>query len=349
MPNGLLQLLVLMATDIFVCCATIAATVAAYWEMGADLRPCCYFRLWPLPLIYVAIAAGYGLYRGTWPETKPPWNPVIFLKAQFKAVLLTFLTLFCYLMFTRGNIRYSRVILAVSSFLLIWLLPAGRSIAGRMLHLPAAQLDFNKKLPLHNGLLLPIPRIFKAVAEKIIAAVFLLLLSPLFIVLTILVKLTSRGPAFYVSERIGRNGRKFKILKYRTMVHQSDRKLEQILSESPTIRASRRWAVFSARPAWTNCRNYGTCFAATWRSSARAPSSRRRFPNTEVLMKKSFPSSPASQAYGRFQAATNCPTTNAYASISTTSATGPSGSTTIFFSKRPTKSSPRMGNRLLGF
>ena len=162
MPNGLLQLLVLMATDIFVCCATIAGTVAAYWEMGADLRPCCYFRLWPLPLIYVAIAAGYGLYRGTWPETKPPWNPVIFLKAQFKAVLLTFLTLFCYLMFTRGNIRYSRVILAVSWFLLIWLLPAGRSIAGRMLHLPAAQLDFNKKLPLHNGLLLPIPRIFKA-------------------------------------------------------------------------------------------------------------------------------------------------------------------------------------------
>ena len=235
MPNGLLQLLVLMATDIFVCCATIAATVAAYWEMGADLRPCCYFRLWPLPLIYVAIAAGYGLYRGTWPETKPPWNPVIFLKAQFKAVLLTFLTLFCYLMFTRGNIRYSRVILAVSWFLLIWLLPAGRSIAGRMLHLPAAQLDFNKKLPLHNGLLLPIPRIFKAVAEKIIAAVFLLLLSPLFVVLTILVKLTSRGPAFYVSERIGRNGRKFKILKYRTMVHQSDRKLEQILSESPKL------------------------------------------------------------------------------------------------------------------
>ena len=57
----------------------------------------------------------------------------------------------------------------------------------------------------------------------------------MFIVLTILVKLTSRGPAFYVSERIGRNGRKFKILKYRTMVHQSDRKLEQILSESPKL------------------------------------------------------------------------------------------------------------------
>ena len=144
MPNGLLQLLVLMATDIFVCCATIAATVAAYWGMGADLHPCCYLRLWPLPIIYVIIAACHGLYRGTWPQTQPPWNPVITLKAQFKAVLLTFLTLFCYLVFTRFNLRYSRVILAVSWFLLIWLLPAGRSVARQMLHLPAVQLDFRQ-------------------------------------------------------------------------------------------------------------------------------------------------------------------------------------------------------------
>ena len=235
MPNGLLQLLVLMATDIFVCCATIAATVAAYWGSGADLHPSCYLRLWPLPLIYVIIAACHGLYRGTWPQTQPPWNPVITLKAQFKAVLLTFLTLFCYLVFTRFNLRYSRVILAVSWFLLIWLLPAGRSVARRMLHLPAVQLDFNAKLPQHNGLLLPIPRIFKAVIEKIIAALFLLLLSPLFIILTILVKLTSHGPAFYVSERIGLKGRKFKILKYRTMRLQSDEQLEQLLSESPKL------------------------------------------------------------------------------------------------------------------
>ena len=235
MPNGLLQLLVLMATDIFVCCATIAATVATYWGSGADLHPSCYLRLWPLPIIYVIIAACHGLYRGTWPQTQPPWNPVITLKAQFKSVLLTFLTLFCYLVFTRFNLLYSRVILAVSWFLLIWLLPAGRSVARRMLHLPAAQLDFNAKLPLHNGLLLPIPRLFKAVIEKIIAALFLLLLSPLFVILTILVKLTSHGPAFYVSERIGLKGRKFKILKYRTMRLQSDEQLEQILSESPKL------------------------------------------------------------------------------------------------------------------
>ena len=57
MPNGLLKLLILMAMEDVVCTATIAATVVAYWQTGADLRPCCYFRLWPLPLIYIVIAA----------------------------------------------------------------------------------------------------------------------------------------------------------------------------------------------------------------------------------------------------------------------------------------------------
>lgn len=235
MPNGLLQLLILVATDFFVCVATITATVVAYWRMGANLNPCCYLQLLPLPFIYVAIAAGYGLYRGTWPQTLPPWDPVITLKAQFKAVLLTFLLLFCYLVFTRFNLRYSRVILAVSWLLLNWLLPAARVAVKRIFRMPSKPLDFNAEPSKRHGLLLPIPRIFKAVIEKIIAILALLLFSPLFVILTILVKLTSRGPAFYVSERIGRNGKKFKILKYRTMRLQSDEQLEQILSESPKL------------------------------------------------------------------------------------------------------------------
>ena len=214
---------------------TIALTVVAYRHAGAYLNPYCYLQLWPFPFIYVAIAACCGLYRGTWPQTRPPWNPVLFLKAQFKAVMFTFLLLSCYLVFTRANLRYSRFILAFSWLLLIWLLPAVQFAVKKISHLPAAQLDFNAKLPQHNGLLLPIPRLFKAVIEKIIAALFLLLLSPLFIILTILVKLTSHGPAFYVSERIGLKGRKFKILKYRTMRLQSDEQLEQLLSESPKL------------------------------------------------------------------------------------------------------------------
>ena len=259
----------------------MALTVIAYRRAGASFNPYCYLRLWPLPLIYVAIAACCGLYRGTWPQTRPPWNPVLFLKAQFKAVLFTFLILSCYLVFTRVNLRYSRFILAFSWLLLIWLLPAARFAVRKIFHLPATQLDFNAKLPVHDGLLLPIPRIVKAIIEKLIAVLLLLLLSPLGLVLSFLVKLTSRGPVFYISERIGLRGKRFKVLKYRTMRYQAVslsltppvlRRNGTANSSWTTTRASRRSVASSARPAWTNSPSFGTSSWETWTSSAHVQS-----------------------------------------------------------------------------
>ncbi len=63
---------------------------------------------------------------------------------------------------------------------------------------------------------------FKTVLLKrtfdLLAAVFLLLLlSPLFLVLTLAVKLTSKGPVFFVQKRVGKNGRKFRFFKFRSM------------------------------------------------------------------------------------------------------------------------------------
>lgn len=46
----------------------------------------------------------------------------------------------------------------------------------------------------------------------------LIVLLPLFIVLAILVKFTTPGPIFFTQERIGKNGRPFQIIKFRTMV-----------------------------------------------------------------------------------------------------------------------------------
>ena len=45
----------------------------------------------------------------------------------------------------------------------------------------------------------------------------LLVLSPLLAVLALVVKLSSRGPVLFVQERIGRNGKPFRMLKFRTM------------------------------------------------------------------------------------------------------------------------------------
>lgn len=58
--------------------------------------------------------------------------------------------------------------------------------------------------------------------DKFVALLMLLLLSPLYLVLSILVRHSSRGPIFYQQERIGRHGKPFMIYKFRTMYAKSE-------------------------------------------------------------------------------------------------------------------------------
>jgi exopolysaccharide biosynthesis polyprenyl glycosylphosphotransferase len=56
----------------------------------------------------------------------------------------------------------------------------------------------------------------------------LALLAPLFLLLAICVKLDSRGPVFFRQPRIGRRGRTFAMLKFRSMVHDAERRKGQL-------------------------------------------------------------------------------------------------------------------------
>jgi Undecaprenyl-phosphate galactose phosphotransferase WbaP len=58
-----------------------------------------------------------------------------------------------------------------------------------------------------------------------------------FLILTILIKLDSPGPVFYRHMRIGRFGRKFAVYKFRTMVQNADRVLQDYLDKSPELKA----------------------------------------------------------------------------------------------------------------
>jgi len=60
-------------------------------------------------------------------------------------------------------------------------------------------------------------RITKRIADMLLAAILLLILSPLMLIIAVLVKLTSKGPVFYWHERIGRDEKKFKFFKFRSM------------------------------------------------------------------------------------------------------------------------------------
>src|ERR1700746_1624535 len=60
---------------------------------------------------------------------------------------------------------------------------------------------------------------FKVAADFVLASLLTIPALPLVLLAALLVKLTSRGPAFYTQTRVGRQGRLFLILKLRTMIH----------------------------------------------------------------------------------------------------------------------------------
>lgn len=76
----------------------------------------------------------------------------------------------------------------------------------------------------------PIFSFFKRFFDILLSFLAIVILSPLLIVLAILVKTTSKGPVFYKHKRIGRKGKPFYMLKFRTMKN-DNRPIEQQLSK----------------------------------------------------------------------------------------------------------------------
>ena len=60
-------------------------------------------------------------------------------------------------------------------------------------------------------------QILKRSFDLVVAIVVLLVISPVFLLLALLIKLTSRGPVFYLQERIGLDGNSFRVIKFRSM------------------------------------------------------------------------------------------------------------------------------------
>ncbi|MDZ7344501.1 MAG: sugar transferase, partial [candidate division KSB1 bacterium] len=69
------------------------------------------------------------------------------------------------------------------------------------------------------------------------AIVLLIVCAPVMVFLAILIKMTSPGPVFFAQERVGLNGRRFKIIKFRTMLSNAQEILERRLKEDPRLRA----------------------------------------------------------------------------------------------------------------
>lgn len=68
--------------------------------------------------------------------------------------------------------------------------------------------------PPMKGVMLVMKKIF----DRVVSAVLLLILLPLLLIVALLIKITSKGPVFYHQERMGLDGKRFNIHKFRTMV-----------------------------------------------------------------------------------------------------------------------------------
>ncbi len=64
---------------------------------------------------------------------------------------------------------------------------------------------------------------FKRVFDILVSGIMLLVLSPLFLILAIAIKIDSKGPVFYRQERVTQYGKRFRIFKFRTMTQGADK------------------------------------------------------------------------------------------------------------------------------
>lgn len=60
--------------------------------------------------------------------------------------------------------------------------------------------------------------IFKRIIDVVVSLIGIITLSPVFLIIAILVKTTSKGPIIYEHQRIGKNGKQFNIYKFRSMI-----------------------------------------------------------------------------------------------------------------------------------
>ena len=65
--------------------------------------------------------------------------------------------------------------------------------------------------------------IFKRLFDIVVSIIMLLILSPVFLILAIAIKLDSKGPVFYRQVRVTQYGKEFRIFKFRTMVNNADK------------------------------------------------------------------------------------------------------------------------------
>jgi exopolysaccharide biosynthesis polyprenyl glycosylphosphotransferase len=84
-------------------------------------------------------------------------------------------------------------------------------------------------IPLHCGQLPEVGLIFKRVLDVAFSLMVLILTSPVMLAVAIAIKLDSSGSVFYISDRVGKKGRVFRCVKFRTMVCDAEKRRASLM------------------------------------------------------------------------------------------------------------------------
>ena len=85
-------------------------------------------------------------------------------------------------------------------------------------------------------------RLIKRAFDLILASLSMLIALPVMLLVAIAIKIDSAGPALFVQERVGENGRLFRILKFRTMIVDADQMAQEV------VRADENGDIVHKRP-----------------------------------------------------------------------------------------------------
>jgi exopolysaccharide biosynthesis polyprenyl glycosylphosphotransferase len=84
-------------------------------------------------------------------------------------------------------------------------------------------------IPLHCGQIPEVRLVLKRALDIVFSSMVLILISPVLLAIAIAIKLDSPGPILYTSERVGKKGRVFRCIKFRTMVSDAENRRDGLM------------------------------------------------------------------------------------------------------------------------
>lgn len=119
----------------------------------------------------------------------------------------------------------------------MWLIPQSGDLITEGVELEV--LDDVLTLYIKKNLAKPWNIFIKNVFDKLLAIIMLIIFLPVMIVIAIAIKFESKGPAFFIQKRIGKDKKMFNMIKYRSMYLNNDTKLSAYLNDNPN--AKQEW------------------------------------------------------------------------------------------------------------